>query len=154
MGRWLPGAAAFALLAVLVGCSSPPPPPTVVKLTLSATKDVNPDQAGQGAPLAIRVYQLSSTSAFDGAEFFPLFNNDTNTLKNTLIERDQFILAPGASKTVTITPKDQVTAIGLFAAYRDFQHAQWRADVAVPPHKTTTVTVTAGRSGITAKPGP
>jgi len=155
MGRWLPGAAAFALLAVLAGCSPPPPPPpTVVNLTLSATPDVNPDQAGQGAPLAVRVYQLSSTSAFDDAEFFPLFNNDTGALKDTLVQRDQFILAPGKSKTVTLTPKDQVKALGFFAAYRDFQHAKWRAEVAVPPHKTTTVTVTATRAGITAKPGP
>lgn len=154
MGRWLPGVAAFALLAVLVGCSSPPPPPTVVNLTLSATPDVNPDPTGQGAPLAIRVYQLTSTSNFDGAEFFPLFNSDTGTLKDTLVERDQFILAPGKSKTVTLTPKDRVKALGFFAAYRDFQHAKWRAEVAVPPHKTTTVTLTATRTGITAKATP
>lgn len=155
MGRWLPGAAACALLAVLAGCSPPPPPPpTVVNLTLSATPDANPDPGGQGAPVAIRVYQLSSTSAFDAAEFFPLFNNDAGTLKDTLVQRDQFILAPGKSKTVTLTPKDQVKSLGFLAAYRDFQHTQWRAEFDVPPHKTTTVIVTAGKAGLTVKPGP
>lgn len=154
MGRWLPGAVVFTLLAVLAGCSPPPPPPpTVVKLTLTATPDVNPDQAGHGAPLAINVYQLTSTSTFDAAEFFPLFNDDKGTLKDTLVGRDQFILAPGTTKTVTLKPKDQVTALSFFAAYRDFQNAKWRAETDVPPHKTTKVSVSAGRSGLTVKSG-
>jgi type VI secretion system protein VasD len=154
MGRWLPGAAALAVLAVLAGCSSPPPPPTVVNLILTATQDVNPNAAGQAAPVAVRVYQLESSSAFDNAEFFPLFNDDKSALTTALVERDDYILPPGMTKTVTLKPKDQVTALGIFAAYQDFQQAKWRADVAVPAHKTTSVTVTFAKAGITAKAGP
>ncbi|MGH9467858.1 MAG: type VI secretion system lipoprotein TssJ [Terriglobales bacterium] len=155
MGRWLPGTAALALLAALAGCSPPPPPPpTVVNLTLTATKDVNPNAGGQAAPVAVRVYQLESTSTFDNAEFFPLFNDDKTALKTALVERDDYILAPGATKTVTLKPKDQVTALGIFAAYQNFQQAKWRADVAVPAHKTTTVTVTFAKDGITTKASP
>lgn len=154
MGRWLHGMAALVLLAACAGCSAPPPPPpTVVKLTLIATPDVNPTPAGQAAPVAMRVYQLASSNAFGNAEFFQLFDHDQATLKTDLVKRDDFILAPGTSKTVTLTPTDQVKALGFFAAYQDFQHATWRADVAVPPHKTTTVTVTAGRAGLVVKSG-
>ncbi|HTW70710.1 MAG TPA: type VI secretion system lipoprotein TssJ [Acetobacteraceae bacterium] len=154
MGRWLPGAAALTLLAALAGCSSPPPPPTVVNLTLTATADVNPNSSGQAAPVAVRVYQLESTNAFDNAEFFPLFNDDKTALKTTLVERDDYILPPGTTKTVTLKPKDQVTDLGIFAAYQNFQQVKWRTDVPVPAHKTTTVTVTFAKSGITAKAGP
>jgi type VI secretion system protein VasD len=155
MGRWLPGTAALALLAALAGCSPPPPPPpTVVSLTLTATNDVNPSASGQAAPVAVRIYQLDSTNAFDNAEFFPLFNDDKTALKTTLVERDDYILAPGTTKTVTLKPKDQVTGLGIFAAYQNFQQAKWRTDVPVPAHKTTTVTLTFAKDGITAKAGP
>jgi len=136
--------------AVLAGCGAPPPPPppTVINMTLKATADANPTVAGQGAPVAIRVYQLASTSAFSGAEFFQLFSQDQATLGTDMIKRDDLIIAPGTSKTLSLTPMDPVKAIGVFAAYRDFGTTVWRATTPVVPHKTTTITVTAGRAGI------
>jgi type VI secretion system protein VasD len=162
MGRQMRAAGgvvmAFALGSVLAGCGAPPPPPppTVVNLSLSASADVNPTQAGQGAPIALRVYQLASTSAFSGAEFFQLFSQDQATLGADLVKRDDMIVAPGASKTLSLMPLDNVKAIGVFAAYRDYASGVWRASTAVVPHKTTQVTVTAGRTGIvlTAQPAP
>ena len=149
---------ALVLGAALAGCAAPPPPPppTVVNLTLSASTDANPTAAGQGAPVSLRVYQLGSTSAFTGAEFFQLFSQDKATLGSDLVKRDDLIIAPGTSKTLTLTPMDPVKAIGIFAAYRDYSGTVWRATTPVVPHKTTDVTVTAGRTGITltAKPAP
>ena len=155
MGRWLAGTAALTMLAAQGGCSPPPPPaPTVVKLSLSATKDVNPTSNGQGAPIAVRVYQLNSTNAFDNAEFFPLFNDDKTALKTTLIARDDYILAPGKTRIVTLKPKDDVTDLGIFAAYQNFEKARWRTGVAVPAHKTLAVTVTFAGNDVTTKAGP
>ncbi len=138
-------------LLALAGCSSPPPPPTQVDLTLSAATDVNPTTSGQAAPVVVRVYQLASTSGFDGAEFFQLFNQDQAVLKTDLVKKDEFLLSPGQKKTTTLMPTDQVTALGIFAAYRDFQNAKWRATVPIPAHKTTAVTVTIGHDGVVAK---
>ena len=151
MSRWLLRA---AVLGSLAACSSPPPPPpppppTVVELTLTATADVNPTESGQGAPVVVRIYQLGSTSGFGGAEFFPLFNNDAEILKSDLIKRDDYILAPGQTKTATLMPADAVKAIGVFAAYRDFQRVTWRSTADIPPHQTTRVKVVAGANGIT-----
>ena len=124
----------LGVLTAIAACSAPPkpPPPTVVELTLTATPDVNPTPSGQGAPiqgapLVVRVYQLGSTSAFTGAEFFPLFNQDQATLGTDLVKRDELTLVPGQTKTLTLTPTEPVKAVGVFAAYRDFQHATWRA---------------------------
>jgi type VI secretion system protein VasD len=155
MARWVYRAAALALLAGIASCSPPPPPPpTIVNLTVSASPGVNPTASGQAAPIVIRVYQLASPTAFEQAEFFQLFNQDQAFLKTDLIKRDDFLLAPGQTKTATLTPTDQVKALGVLAAYRDFQHATWRATVPIPPHQTTNVTVTAGPDAVVVKVEP
>lgn len=143
--------AASALALLLAGsCSQPPPPlpPTVVNVQASAAATANAMPQGQGAPVIIRIYQLASKAAFEGAEFYPLFNQDSATLGPDLVKKDEFLLAPGASKSITLTPPDNVHVIGVFAAYRDFQNVTWRADADIAAHKTTTVTVTADRGGI------
>ena len=95
MSRWLL-VAALTAAAGIDGCGGPPPPPpTIVNLTLSASSNVNPTAAGQGAPIAIRVYQLSSSANFNAAEFFPLYNSDAATLKTDLVHREDFLLRRG-----------------------------------------------------------
>ena len=146
--------AASALgLAMLASCSSPPPPPppTVVNITVTATADNNPTTDNVGAPLAMRIYQLGTAANFTGAEFFPLYNTDAAVLKSDIVQREDVLLAPGASKTETIKPLDTVKSIGFFGAYRDFQHTAWHASTDIEAHKTTNITVTAGRTGITVK---
>jgi type VI secretion system protein VasD len=142
----------LAAVSCLTGCGAPPPPPpTVVNVTITATSDNNPSVDNKGAPLALRVYQLAGTANFKGAEFFPLYNEDAAVLKADLLHRDDLLLAPGASKSETIMPKDNVTSIGVFGAYRGFQTAVWRVSFDVAPHKTTNVTVTAGHDGLVLK---
>jgi type VI secretion system protein VasD len=133
----------------------PPPPPTVVNLTLTTAADANPTGSGQGAPVVLRVYQLSSPAGFEKAEFFRLLNQDTATLGSDILKKDEYLLPPGATKTVTLNPGPTVKALGVFAAYRDFRNVTWRGTADVPPNKTTAVTVKAGAAGVTldAKPG-
>ena len=127
-------------------------------MRISAAGDVNATPEGQGAPVVIRIYQLASKSAFEGAEFRRLYNADTTTLGGDLIKKDELLLIPGTSKSITLMPSEAVHALGVFAGYRDFQNATWRADSDLPAHQTTAVTVTAERDRIKlaaapAKPG-
>lgn len=73
----------WLLLAALAACSPAPPPPTVVNVVASASADVNAGPDGKGAPLALRVFQLASPAGFEGAQFFPLFNDPSGTLTAT-----------------------------------------------------------------------
>ncbi len=57
-------------------------------------------------------------------------------------------------RNVTLNPPDAVTAIGIFAAYRNYQGAKWRATGAVAPHQTTTITMQAGATGINVTTNP
>lgn len=156
--RWLRLGMTCGLLAMVAACGSPPPPPppTVVAVKLSAAADSNATQSGQGAPVVVRIYQLASPAAFEGAEFFRLYNADAATLGPDLVKKDEYLLAPGESRSVTLSPMEPVHAIGVFAAYRDFQQATWRATAPVPAHKTTNVTIVAGASAVTltATPAP
>jgi type VI secretion system protein VasD len=148
-------AAAVALALALAGCAGPPPPaPTVVHVVLTAAPDANPTPSGQGAPVMLRIYQLASATGFDGAEFFPLFNQDQATLGAAMLNRDELILPPGQTRTLTLMPGDAVKVLGVFAAYRDIQHAAWRGTAAVVPHRTTLVMVLAGAGGITVSTQP
>jgi type VI secretion system protein VasD len=146
--------AAFVPLVAAVGCASSPPPPTVAELKITATQDVNPTASGQGAPVMLRVYELSSPSGFEKAEFFPLLNADAKTLGADMVKRHEYLLAPGTTKQESLTAPDQVQALGLFAAYRDITHATWRKTVSLPPHKTTPVTVSASASGLNVAGSP
>jgi type VI secretion system protein VasD len=134
---------------VLASCAPPPPPPpTVVNLTLKASGDINPTVGGAAAPVQLRVYQLASTAAFQGAEFFALLERDQAMLGDQLVRREDFLLAPNEIKTVTVRPEARVTALGVMIGVRSIEGVTWRATWAVPPNKTSAVTVTAARSGI------
>jgi type VI secretion system protein VasD len=146
----------FGLAALLAACAAPPPPPppTVLNLTLKALPGVNPGPDGQAAPVVVRVYQLETAANFGNAEFFPLYNTDSTVLGADLVKREDIVLAPGATKTETIMPKDPVKALGIFAGFRDFQNTPWRGSTDVPPNKTTNVTITAGPAGVVVKAEP
>jgi type VI secretion system protein VasD len=144
---------AAGMILLLAGCSDPkppppPPPPTIANVELSAATNNNMTVDGQGAPVDVRVFQLTSKSAFDRAEFFALYKNDTATLGPDLIKKDAFLLIPGGAKSLNLKPADPVRVIGVFAAYRDFPKMNWRASAEVPAHQTTTLTVTMDSSGI------
>lgn len=130
--------------ATLVGCGGPPPPPppTVAALTMTAAADANPDAGGKGAPVAVRIYQLASTAAFEQADFFQLYSNDQAVLGADLLGRDEVTITPGGTQQMVKDLKPGVTAIGVVAAFRDIQHANWRATAVPPANKTTAITVT------------
>lgn len=149
--------AVAALTFALQACSGPPPPPpplppTAAALTITASADANATVEGQGAPTIVRVYQLASTAGFERAEFFRLLNADTATLGPDLIKRDEYLLAPGASKQETLAIPDRVQALGVFAAFREFQSRVWRVTVPLPANKTTTATVSVSADGLVLRP--
>lgn len=134
-------------ILVLVGCASeapvqpPPPPPTVVNVQIETAADLNADNNGNGAPVMLRIYELREQSAFDSADFFALFNDDKATLAADLERKQEMLLQPGETKTLTLNPEVEVQSIGFFAAFRQLDTAQWRAATRLKWHQTQTVTL-------------
>lgn len=133
--------ALVAAALVLAACSSKPPPPGSVEMSLHAADNLNPGPGGQSAPVVVRVYELAGSGAFTGSDFFQLFDKEGPTLGADLKQRQEVTLVPGETRTLTLPLKDGVQRIGVAAAFRDIDHAQWRATVDVPPNGTTKLDV-------------
>lgn len=138
--RWLLLGPVAALL--LSACGSAPPPPTIVQLNVTAAPDINPDADNRASPVILRAYQLAATDSFDKADFFQLYGKDAATLGADMADRQEIALAPGDTKKVTIEFKPNAKFLGIVAAFRNIDHATWRADAPVPANKTTNFNVT------------
>lgn len=134
----------FLTFLVLAGCASEEPkpmplPPTIVQLRIEASPGINLDGEGRPSPLLLRVYQLRQTAAFNGADFFALYQNEQSVLGGDVAGKEEFILRPGEKRELSFEAKPEVTAVGVFGAYRNLDSAQWRASTAIPPNTTSIV---------------
>ena len=93
-------------LLALARCAPAPPPPPVLNLTITGTAEQNPDPTGRASPVAVRVYQLSSTAKFSQADVFGLMNNEAKVLgSEEATSSMEFLISPGESKKVTCRPQ-------------------------------------------------
>ncbi|MEN6437766.1 MAG: type VI secretion system lipoprotein TssJ [Syntrophobacter sp.] len=126
----------------------PPPAPTQVILEIETFGNLNPNPAGQPSPLVLRVYALKSPSLFNSADFISLYEKDKTLLGADLIQKHEFILQPNEKKTQRLVLPDDTRAIGAFAAFRQYQQAQWRALANVRPHESIVIHVRADGNNI------
>ena len=160
--HWTAGLAVtfvVALTGARCGKAPPPvaaPPPPVItiaapveakvkaSMSIAASKEVNPDANGRPSPVVVRVYQLRNDAAFNGAEFFALYDDEKKALGPEFITRDEFQLAPAESRTLDVTLAPDTRFVGAVAAFRDIRNAEWRAIVPAPK-KGLNVTVERAR---------
>ena len=141
--------AATALAAVLVACASAPKP-TQVAGTIEASAQVNPSTSKRPSPVLVRVYELKTAAAFSAADFMSLYQRDKTELGGDMLGKDEFVLAPGESKTFAKTLSPDTRFLGVLAAYRDVEHARWRSVVAVQPGQKQNVVIRANELAIEA----
>ncbi len=139
----------LSVLALLPACgSSPPPPPvaepappTLVKLKIISAANVNADASGAGAPVMLRIYQLREASGFNSADFFSLFDKDQATLSADMARKQELLIKPNDQQTVSLQLEPDIKSLGVFAAFRQLDTAQWRATLPVTAHQTRTVEI-------------
>lgn len=114
----------------LVGCSNQVPDevkvPQRLEIQITTDSKVNTDDKNRPSPVLVRVYALSSDAAFSSADFFSLQNNDTATLGNDLITRDEFILRPGDVQNIRRKMDPKTRNIGILVGFRDLAKSKWR----------------------------
>ena len=143
--------AAMLAAAVLLGaCASKPPPPASVAGTIAASPEVNPSASRRPSPILVRVYELKSAAAFNGADFMSLYQRDQASLAADMLAKEEYTLSPGESKTFAKTLSPDTRFLGVVGAYRDLEHAKWRSVVPITPNKPQKVTITAGELAIEA----
>jgi len=118
-------------------------------MVIGASADANPDATGRPSPVVLRIYQLRTDAAFNGAEYFALYDDDKKVLGTELISRDEFVLAPSERRTIEISVAPEARFVAAVAAFRDIRNAQWR--VLVPAsRKGLTVAVERARVTLSA----
>lgn len=143
--------AAAAGPLVLAGCASKKPPPPNVPPPASAglfkpaiasmggdivaAANLNPSATGRPSPLALRVFELSAATAFNKADFMPLWQADLTTLGEELLAREEVFLAPGETRPLQKVLNADTRFVGVFGVFREFQRATWRAIAPVTPGK-------------------
>ena len=133
--RLLPLACSIALA---VGCGSSPP---LLRGAIKAEATSNPDLRGRPSPIVVRVYELKSLAAFNGADFFSLFEKEQETLGSELLGREEYQLLPAETRPYQRQLQPDTKFLGVVAAFRDLENSRWRSAVPVPPKRSVTLTI-------------
>jgi type VI secretion system protein VasD len=129
MWAWLALAVSFAAF----GVSTAEAAKTVkVKAEITAAENLNPDYKGRPSPVNIIVFQLASADTFQNADFFSLFEADSAVLADDMLGRTQILLKPGEVREWNPEFSKETRYVGVIAAYRDIENAQWRGLVELP----------------------
>lgn len=137
----------FAFL-LLQGClgRKPVPEPVPVETTLdvylAASKDAN-SSAGQSArPIAVWFYSLKTTGRFSSADFYSLYDRDSEVLGGDLLSKEEVIVEPGGGQRLSFPVTPDAAYLGVVAAFRDIDRAQWRDLVPIKPNHANRVSLT------------
>ncbi|HEX8873967.1 MAG TPA: type VI secretion system lipoprotein TssJ [Nitrosospira sp.] len=143
----------IVILLFIAGCASTPKP-AMVKMSLRAQSNVNPDAHGRASPIVVKFFELKSSTAFDAADFFSIFDNEQKTLGAELINSEVFQLHPGEKLQFDRPLQPDTRYVAVVAAFRDLEHSQWRASAAIPPKEKpprVVIQVDSGKVTISAK---
>ncbi|MEO6563753.1 MAG: type VI secretion system lipoprotein TssJ [Nitrosospira sp.] len=128
----LTGIISVTILLLLGGCASAPKP-TIVKISLHAQPSINPDSNGRASPVVVKLYELKSAAAFDASDFFSIFDSEQKTLGAELLNSEVLQLRPGGNLEFDRPLNTDTRYLAAVAAFRDLEHSQWRATLALPP---------------------
>jgi type VI secretion system protein VasD len=154
MPQWGYAVVGFLTVSLLNACGSATPP--LLQGTIKVDQAANPDLNGRASPVVVRVYELRSPAAFSGADFFSLFEKESETLAGDLVGREEYGLLPAETRPYRRQLQPDTKFIGVVAAFRDLEQSRWRQVAPVPAERQSTiaigiearaVTVTVGSGG-------
>lgn len=146
-------AAATALVGIstLTGCPKKIASfiPTKLEAKIVSSASLNPDPTGRASPVVVRFYELTDRNAFETADFFDLFDNEAATLGGDLVSRDEIQVEPGDRRKLERRLDDKTRYLGIIAAYRDLDNAEWRALVRIRSNHTNEFSIGLGGEAVT-----
>jgi type VI secretion system VasD/TssJ family lipoprotein len=99
--------AATCACAVLSGCAAT----KALHVSLTATADCNSCGKSTGYPLTYRVLQVTDASVVTGMSLAQLWNKESNLLGPALLDRQEFFVDPGQTKSLPVARKPGAAAI-------------------------------------------
>ena len=140
-----------AAALMLSACAEEPEVPMPVNKTLSVQVGPNVNQYNNAAnPIVLRLYQLSSRTEFEAADFWDIFNDNAPALAGVILDKRSLSpLYPGETRLVAFDLEPDVFYLGAFAEFADFGTQQFRAAVPIDAARLDSgVTVSVTSSGI------
>jgi type VI secretion system protein VasD len=103
-----------------------------VRGEIATSEDLNPDYRGRPSPVNLILFQLKAPDGFQSADFFSLYSPESSVLGGDLIRRTQTLLRPGERNEAEWEFDEEARFIGVVAAFRDIENAQWRGLIELP----------------------
>lgn len=103
-----------------------------LQLLVQAQRSLNTDARNASASLALRVYVLRDARGFEKASFDSLYDDDEATLGADMLLRESLHLRPGEARELALEISGEAHALAVFGAFREIEHAQWRAILPLP----------------------
>ena len=115
--------------------------PDSLTISINSAADLNPDSDGRPSPIVLRIYELSDIKSFKEKDFFDIFDNDKESLAESLLKINEFELNPNESRKLDIRLNSSTKYMGFLAAYRDIDSAKWREITALTSKKPSGIPI-------------
>ncbi|WP_305044508.1 type VI secretion system lipoprotein TssJ [Geoalkalibacter sp.] len=108
-------------LFVLVGCAD-----HRVRVSMSATGDLNLNETEDPLPVVVRIYQLNDDGEFTKAAFTHLWKDDLKALRGSLLTRDEVVMNPASQMVLDYPWHEQARFVAVMGVFRAPGDAHWR----------------------------
>lgn len=116
--------------SILAACAS-----NEMALTIQSVSYLNPDINGLASPVVVSIYQLKAPYNFNNADYDSLAANSSAILGSDLIDKQTAEIRPAENKVIRFELSPSTQYIGIVAAYRTIDIAQWHTAIQVPNNK-------------------
>lgn len=100
---------------------------TDLKLAVSASDSINPDEKGKASPVFIRLYELKEIGPFEKANFIDLYEKDDEILGGSLIAKKELQrIVPGQSRNEKFVLNEQTQYVALYAEFFRYKDAKYK----------------------------
>jgi type VI secretion system VasD/TssJ family lipoprotein len=130
-------------LLFIGGCShSPPPPaappapcatPEMLRVSLQASRRLNPGERGEALATVVRLYQLKGPAKLTGASFDDLLDHDREALGEELLAVQEVTVNPSDKNEPSLARNAEATHLAAVALFRQPAGTTWRTIVKLPP---------------------
>ena len=126
-----------AVLAAGSGCKAALVPvacePRLIRVSLSASDRLNPDDRGRSLPTAVAVYQLKDPSRLENASFSDLWRDPKSALQDDLLQSEELTVSPSERVARVLTQRAFATHLAVAALVRKPSGTSWRLTRSLAP---------------------
>jgi type VI secretion system VasD/TssJ family lipoprotein len=134
MGREALGFAALAALVLsAVACAHAPAAPSPctgaepIRVSITGSDKLNPDDKGQALATVVRIYQVKGIGKLEGASFDDFLDHGKETLAEDYLSAEEITLNPGEKVTQAPTRNPEAAYVVAVALFRKPTSDTWRS---------------------------